>query len=141
MRKLVYVFIIILAFCSCDDTKVGYLLVDDAAYDPTSMEIHWASELDPDADEERIRLQYPWISPEVQGVLGTLPLEYYIQDIHTEDGDVDSFKKYVSMRVGDGVFEIPYDHQVKKGTYIIDVNIQNEGYSYTRDSLFSIIVK
>lgn len=141
MKRLIYVFMIACAVVACEGKAVGFLLVDDAEYDPAYMTIRWASELDLVEDSTRVRLQFPWVSPEVQGVLGTVPFQYYMEEVYTSDGDVSSFKKYARLRMGDGCFEIPYDHEIKKGTYVIGINIRNEGYSLHRDSLFSIRVE
>lgn len=141
MKRLIYLFAIVCAMAACEKKKVGFLLVNDAAYDPEVMTIMRASELDPEADSTRIKLKFPWVSPEVQGVLGTVPYQYYLDYVRTSDGDVESFKQYARLRVGDGSFEIPYDHQIVKGTYVVGINIRNEGYSLHRDSLLTIVVK
>lgn len=141
MKQLIYILLVVCGVIACNDKAVGFLIVDDASYDPDVMTVRLSSELDPVEDADRIRLKFPWVSPEVQGVLGTVPYQYYLENIYTSDGDIDSFKKYAKVRIGDGSVEIPYDHQIKKGTYVIGINICNEGYSLHRDSLLSIIVK
>ena len=141
MKQLIFVFIIVCAIASCEKKKVGFLIVDQAGYDPDEMTVLWASGLDPVEDSTRIRVKFPWVSPEVQGVLGTVPYQYLIDKIYTSDGDETSFRKYTRMRIGDGSFEIPFDHQIKRGKYVIGVTIKNEGYTINKDSLFTIIVK
>ena len=97
---------------------------------------------DPDEEEEadRIERKYPWVSSPIQGILGTYPIHYKIAGVHTSDGDVESFYNEVQLR-GDSCFEVPFENSIKEGTYYIDVNIYNRGYSLVRDSLFIIVVE
>ena len=138
MKQLVFIIFVFVAFMACDETKVGYLEVDEASYDPNTMII----QKNPNAEEEadRIERKYPWVSSQIQGILGTFPIHYAIAGVHTSDGDVESFNKEVKLR-GDSCFEVPFENSVKKGTYYIDVNIYNRGYSCVRDSLFVIVVE
>lgn len=138
MKYLIYILFIISAITACDNTKIGYLEVDEAGYDPNSMTVYKTP--DPVEEADRIERKYPWVSPYIQGVLGTFPISYAIAGVHTSDGDIETFKKEVKLR-GDSCFEIPFENSLKEGTYYVDVNIYNEGYSLVRDSLFVIIVK
>ena len=136
--KQLYILFVLLSFVACDKTKVGYLEVDKANYDPETMVV----QKNPDAEEEadRIERKIPWVSSQIQGILGTFPIHYEIAGVHTSDGDIASFKKEVKLR-GDSCFEVPFENSIKNGTYYIDVNIYNRGYSRVRDSLFVIIVE
>lgn len=42
---------------------------------------------------------------------------------------------------GKGIIELPYDHTVPVGRYVIDLRIENEGYMHDLDSVFTVIVK
>lgn len=139
MKRLIYIFLLLFAACvACDDTNVGYLETDDAGYDPDSMVIRKV--LDPVLDAGRIERQYPWVSTQLQGILGTVPYSYRIAGVHTDDGDVASFTKGVKLR-GDSAFEIPVVNEINRGTYYIDVAIINRGYEHVKDSAFILIVK
>ena len=91
-------------------------------------------------EADRIERKYPWVSSPIQGILGTYPIHYKIAGVHTSDGDVESFYNEVQLR-GDSCFEVPFENSIKEGTYYIDVNIYNRGYSLVRDSLFIIVVE
>ncbi|WP_270516833.1 hypothetical protein [Sanguibacteroides sp. AM78-02pH3A] len=138
MKQFIFILFVFIAFIACEKTKIGYLEVDDASYDPNSMVVF--QDPDPESYPDRVEKKYPWVSPQIQGVLGTLPIFYKIERVHTTDGDVASFYEEVKLR-GDSSFEIPFDNSIKKGTYYVDVNIYNKGYSHVRDSLFILIVK
>ena len=138
MKQIIYILFMFFAFIACDETKVGYLEVDEASYDPNTMIV----QKNPDEEEEadRIERKYPWVSSPIQGLLGTYPIHYKIAGVHTSDGDVESFYNEVQLR-GDSCFEVPFENSIKEGTYYIDVNIYNRGYSLVRDSLFIIVVE
>ena len=42
---------------------------------------------------------------------------------------------------GDGTFEVPLQHTIPVGRYVISLNFRNEGYSKDVDDCFTIIVK
>lgn len=138
MKHLIYILFLFMAAAACDKTDVGYLEVENANYDPDTMYVYQYP--NPNLEEDRIERQYPWVSPQMQGVLGTLPISYEIAGVHTSDGDVASFAKEVKLR-GDSCFEIPFENSLKKGTYYIDVRIFNRGYSFVRDTLLTLIVQ
>lgn len=138
MKYLIYILFGILAIAACDNTAIGYLEVDEAGYDPDSMIIYKTP--DPVKEADRIARKFPWVSANMQGVLGTYPIHYAIAGVHTSDGDIEAFKKEVQLR-GDSCFEIPFENSLKEGTYYVDVNIYNKGYSLVRDSLFVLIVR
>ena len=37
MKQIIYILFMFFAFIACDETKVGYLEVDEASYDPNTM--------------------------------------------------------------------------------------------------------
>lgn len=138
MKQVIFIVFVLFAFAACEKTKVGYLEVDEASYDPNTMIV----QKNPDAEEEadRIERKFPWVSSQIQGILGTFPIHYEIAGVHTSNGDIESFYKEVNLR-GDSCFEVPFENSIKEGTYYVDVNIFNRGYSIVRDSLFVIVVE
>lgn len=58
MKQIIYILFMFFAFIACDETKVGYLEVDEASYDPNTMIV----QKNPDEEEEadRIERKYPW---------------------------------------------------------------------------------
>ena len=57
MKQIIYILFMFFAFIACDDTKVGYLEVDEVSYDPNTMIV----QKNPDEEEEadRIERKYP----------------------------------------------------------------------------------
>lgn len=66
MKQIIYILFMFFAFIACDDTKVGYLEVDEVSYDPNTMIV----QKNPDEEEEadRIERKYPWVSSPIQGI-------------------------------------------------------------------------
>ena len=54
---------------ACHQTTVGYLLTENASYDPDTMYIR--KTLDPELDAVRIENKAPWVSLALQGYEGT----------------------------------------------------------------------
>lgn len=144
MKNLIVLMIfgvIIWFWTSCQDVTIGYLLVEDASYDPDSLVIKSENTLDA-AGVDRLRMQWgiPWVSGPIEGVEGTFPISVSIGNITSLQGDPDKLWKVLSVR-GDGTFEIPLHHDVPTGHYMISLNFKNEGYSKDLNDCFTIIVK
>lgn len=133
-------FLIVLTIClGCQDITVGYLITDNAGYNPDSLEVR--INLDSTGvDAQRVKTGQPWMSYRIEGVEGTQPIFFSIRNIKTEDGDVASMWKWLKVR-NDGTFMIPLEHTVVAGRYTISLNFENEGYEKFKDDLFIIIVK
>ena len=58
---------------ACHQTTVGYLLTENASYDPDTMYIR--KTLDPELDAVRIENKAPWVSLALQGYEGTQHFE------------------------------------------------------------------
>ena len=138
LRNIIIALIVTIALYSCNDKTVGYLELANAEFAPDSLVIK--TTLDPVEDADRIELQYPWVSTKIQGVLGTRPIFYMIENVYSETGDVSRFLEKAEIR-GDGAFEIPLEHGIPQGEYKIDLRVYNEGYSEVLSSAFRIIVK
>ncbi len=137
MRE-VYVLIfglLLLVQAGCHDVTVGYLETRDAVYQSDSMIVK--AELDPDWDARQIEFQIPWQSTSIEGVQGTAPIHYSIKSINSAHPEVaDQF----TMQ-GKGIIELPWNHTVPPGRYVIDIRVSNEGYTYDLDSVFTVVVK
>lgn len=137
MRE-VYVLIfglLLLVQAGCHDVTVGYLETRDAVYQPDSMIVK--AELDPDWDARQIEFQIPWQSTSIEGVQGTAPIHYSIKSINSAHPEVaDQF----TMQ-GKGIIELPWNHTVPPGKYVINIRVSNEGYTYDLDSVFTVVVK
>ncbi|MBC5622045.1 MULTISPECIES: hypothetical protein [Butyricimonas] len=139
MKSIYSVFFLVFALWSCHDVKVGYLKADNAEYDPTSIVVR--KELDPEEDELRIMNDANWVSPKIQGVLGTNPLNYELVNVTaTEGGDAEAFKQEVVVR-GGGIMELPLHTKVPKGHYLVSLRVYNEDYSAELKNAFTFIVE
>lgn len=121
----------------CDHPKVGYLEVRNAIYSPDSMIVK--SVLDETEDADRIKYQIPWQSTSIEGVQGTTPVQYEIRSIESEPAYPAAKEQFHMVRKG--VVELPWNHSVPPGKYVVNIRVFNEGYSYDLDSMYMVIVK
>lgn len=136
---IVILFFFVLALGACHDVTVGYLEAENAQYAPDSMVIR--VEPDPVLDRNRIKYEAPWVSPKIQGVIGTAPIRYRVADVRTLDtGDVEKMKE-ISYMDGAGVIYIPLDHDLPVGRYVFSVEVYNDGYSDIRSDIFTVWVE
>lgn len=94
------------------------------------------------AGEDYLRAKWgqPWVSTPIEGVEGTAQIIVSIKNITSTSGDPDKLWEVLEVR-GDGTFEIPLQHDVPAGRYVISLNFSNEGYSKDVNDCFTIIVK
>ncbi len=139
MRYL-YILLGIVMLSACHKMKIGYLEVDTVKYDPNTMIVKKV--LDPNDwdDAQRIQDGSHWVSSEMQGLLGTQPIEMAIEHVDSDDGNVEKFLEETVVR-GDGTFDIPLYTKIPQGTYIISLRISNEDHCHVVDSVFTVIVK
>ncbi|WP_018336673.1 hypothetical protein [Butyricimonas synergistica] len=125
----------------CQDITVGYLLTKSANYNPDTLVIKSKNSLDV-AGEDYLRAKWgqPWVSTPIEGVEGTAQIIVSIKNITSTSGDPDKLWEVLEVR-GDGTFEIPLQHDVPVGRYVISLNFKNEGYSKDVNDCFTIIVK
>ena len=132
---------LVLSMIGCQDVTVGYLLTEDASYNPDTLVVKTV--LDDELGEEdyyRSKWGAPWVSTPIEGVEGTIAIYVSIKNITSTSGDPEKLWKVLSVR-GDGTFEIPLYHDVPAGRYVISLNFRNEGYSKDVNDCFTIIVK
>ena len=133
--------VLVLSMIGCQDVTVGYLLTEDASYNPDTLVVKTV--LDDELGEEdyyRSKWGAPWVSTPIEGVEGTIAIYVSIKNITSTSGDPEKLWKVLSVR-GDGTFEIPLYHDVPAGRYVISLNFRNEGYSKDVNDWFTIIVK
>lgn len=121
--------VLVLSMIGCQDVTVGYLLTEDASYNPDTLVVKTV--LDDELGEEdyyRSKWGAPWVSTPIEGVEGTIAIYVSIKNITSTSGDPEKLWKVLSVR-GDGTFEIPLYHDVPAGRYVISLNFRNEGYS------------
>lgn len=123
----------------CQDIPVGYLNAENAQYLPDTMIIRL--ELDETEDAYRMHNLAPWVSPQLQGVIGTAPLEYEVVEVKaTEGGDPELFQHLVSVR-GGGRMEFPLISDITPGRYTVSLRVWNEGHSSIIKDVFTFIVE
>ena len=133
--------VLVLSMIGCQDVTVGYLLTEDASYNPDTLVVKTV--LDDELGEEdyyRSKWGAPWVSTPIEGGEGTIAIYVSIKYITSTSGDPEKLWKVLSVR-GDGTFEIPLYHDVPAGRYVISLNFRNEGYSKDVNDCFTIIVK
>ena len=122
---------------NCQDVKVGYLETENAQYQPDSMVIK--SVLDASEDSLQIKYQIPWQSTSIEGIQGTMPIHYSIGTIESDNGYTDAISQIDIVRKG--IFQIPWNHTLPPGRYIVSIQISNEGYTHHLDSIYTVIVE
>ena len=134
MRAYVFILMAITGtmLMSCHDTTEGYLKTDSARYVPDTMEIRL--QLDETLDAY-------WVSPKLQGVIGTSPIEFEVVEVEaTEGGNAELFRHLVNVR-GGGRMEFPLISDITPGRYRVSLRVFNEGYSHIVKDVFTFIVK
>lgn len=125
------------AISGCENVIVGYLTTDNARYLPDSLVVK--AVLDPVKDEYQIKNEIPFQSIAISGVQGTFPIYYTLKDVHSDNGYANAKSQF--RMVQKGKVEIPWNHTLPAGRYVVDVEIRNEGYTHVVDSVFTVIVK
>lgn len=122
----------------CDHTTVGCLDVRNAGYRPDT--VYFKAVLEPEDPEDAWRIQFeiPWQTTPLEGVEGTLPITYQIRNIVCEQGQEEAARQFRMIRKG--VIELPWNHTVPRGDYVFSLQISNEGRSFAKDSLMTIII-
>ena len=83
----------------------------------------------------------PWVSPKLQGVIGTSPIEFEVVEVEaTEGGNAELFRHLVNVR-GGGRMEFPLISDITPGRYRVSLRVFNEGYSHIVKDVFTFIVK
>ncbi len=125
---------------ACHQTTVGYLLVENASYDPDTMYIR--KTLDPVKDAIRIENKAPWVSLTLQGYEGTQQILFSVESVTSDQGEeaAAAFKKDLTIR-GGGTLLYPLENNAKPGVYKVSVRLTNPGYSYVLRDAMTIIVE
>ncbi len=140
MKGIIIIMMVIMACAvGCNDVKIGYLMTQNAKYAPDSMVLK--VQLDPrDKDDaRREQFQIPWQSTKIEGVQGTMPVRYEIYKINNNELDRDLQDQF-EIKDG-GIVELPWNHSVPEGRYVISVKISNEGHVEVLDSIFTVVVE
>lgn len=135
------------AICStlmaCHKVKVGYLDASLASFTPNVVEAY------KEVDETSNWAMYgsPFTSLRIQGVAGTMPINYEFVDVQaTEGGDAESFRQCVregSVRVAGGIMQMfpKACRQLPVGRYTISLRVYNEDHEERLKDIFTFVVK
>ncbi len=129
---------ILFLFIACSEQEIGYLQTENAVYEPAEMDIRLV--LDEELDAYRIFNVAPWVSPKLQGVVGTHPMTYEIESVSSIDGNAEMFKALLTVR-GGGRMEFPLVSDIPAGEYVVSLRISNEGQSHVLKNIFTFNVK
>ena len=136
MKTVILSLFILLLVIGCQkDIAIGYLNAANALYSPDSLVVK--AKLDEEEDAYQIEHKIPWQSNEIDGVEGTLPIYFQIWSIN--GGQLEIMNQFTIKPTW--VIELPYNHTVPNGRYVLSVKIGNEDHGYTIDSAFTVIVK
>ena len=139
MKKIVPILFFAALFSACRNTTIGYLKTNKAEYVPNNIVV-WRA-LDRPEDERRIKNSAPWVSPRIQGVLGTAPLIYEFAGVKVSDGGkAEIFSKEINVR-GGGIMELPLHTKSPKGHYLVSVKVYNDGHEAIIKDAFTFIIK
>lgn len=127
----------------CHKMPVGYLYTDEAEYSPSELMVY----KQPDPKSERATNGAPWVSLPIQGVMGTVPINYEIVSVKGVNGaDVAIFRKQLEAGkiTNQGSIVQVFPEAAKAlplGRYIITLSVFNEGYSALLEDILTIVVE
>lgn len=129
----------------CTKDSVGYLNIEEAAYGIDQMTIIPLKDVTQENNpalyklhEKRITNKAPWVTSEIEGLLGTNPVTFSIESVKiVGKGDAEIFMSEISI-MGGGRIIFPFDYKSPNGFYSISVRITNEGYSKVLKDAFHI---
>ena len=143
MRKIIFIGAVIFVCClnACQEKTVGYLISENASYEPDTLVV--PRELDPVKDAIRIKNQSPWVSYAMQGYQGTEQIMFSVESVTSTAGEVEAqkFKDELQIRGGGGALEYPLEHKAGPGRYVVSVRLTNPGYSQVVEEAFTFILE
>ena len=131
--------VVFLSFTSCSE-KEGYLITENAIYEPDTMVVH----LNPDPELDAIRIEYesPWQSLAMQGYQGTKRIDFSVESVTSTAGEEAAtiFMQELTM-LGGGVMNYPYKGKSPAGRYTVSVRLTGPGYSQVVVDAYTFILK
>ena len=128
-----------LGFVSCDE-KEGYLVTENAVYEPDSMIVRLTP--DPELDAVRIENKAPWQSLAMQGYEGTERIDFSVESVTSTLGEeaAATFMQELAMS-GGGVMRYPFEGKSPAGRYTVSVRLTGPGHSRVVEKAFTFILK
>ena len=147
MKYIYTLFLVIMAFWGCLDVKIGCLDVSNAEYMPDTMLVRKELGVIQDdwnivrQDRMRLKVKAPWVTNQIQGVIGTAPIQYSLYDVTaTNGGDAEVFKKELKVR-GGGILEMPFLPESPNGRYTVSLKVEAEEYSAIIENVFTFVIR
>lgn len=120
----------------CEVTE-GFLEAENAKYTPDSLVVK--AVLDPVHDADRIEWQMPWQSVPIEGTFGTPVVSYAIERVDSDNGYTEAARQFRLVRKA--VIELPCDHTLPVGKYVITLRISNDDHVAVIDSVYTVRVE
>ena len=92
-------------------------------------------------DKNRVEKEIPWLTDNIQGVLGTAPIRYKLSGVKAPSVEAETiFLKEFKVR-GGGRMELPLYTELPVGRYVVSLYLSNEDYSAVLTDVYTFIVK
>lgn len=141
MRRLIGLLSIMLVVIleACHEKTVGYLITENASYDPDTLVVRKTP--DPVLDAVRIEYNAPWVSLQLQGYEGTEQIHFTIESVTSDQGEeaAATFMSELSIR-GGGALLYPLENKAVPGRYKVSIRLTNPGYSQVVKDAMTVIV-
>lgn len=132
--------ILMLGLWSCNEDSEGFLLTENALYQPDSLIVRKV----PVKELDSVRMKYktPWISLAMQGYEGTQIILFDIASVTSTAGEEAAalFRSEVSVR-GGGVLQYPFENKAPVGRYTVSVKLTNPFGSQVVEDAFTFILE
>ena len=140
MKQLTILAIALVAVMeACHEKTIGYLITENASYDPDTMYVRKT----PDPVEDAVRIEYgsPWVSLQLQGYEGTEQIHFSVESVTSDQGEeaAATFMSELTIR-GGGALMYPLENNAVPGTYVVSIRLTNPGYSQVVKDAMTIIV-
>ncbi|MDR6782324.1 hypothetical protein ABIE26_001188 [Pedobacter africanus] len=89
----------------------------------------------------RNKNKIPWVGTSIQGLKGTAPIKIEVLNIKPESPEAEKLKSLISIRGSSGIIQVPPDHGLPTGHYIVSLGFSNEGWKKEIQDVFTIIIK
>ena len=140
MKRLIILAIAFVAVMeACHEKTIGYLVTENASYDPDTMVVRKTP--DPVLDAVRIEYGSPWVSLQLQGYEGTEQIHFNVESVTSDQGEeaAATFMSELTIR-GGGALMYPLENNAVPGTYVVSIRLTNPGYSQVVKDAMTIIV-
>lgn len=140
MKQIILLIVVLVALVSgCHEKTIGYLITENASYNPDTMYIRKTP--DPVQDAIRIENKAPWVSLELQGYEGTEQIYFNVESVTSDQGEeaATAFMRDLTIR-GGGALMYPFENNAVPGSYKVSIRLTNPGYSQVIEDAMTIIV-